>query len=266
MFEQFPALLAPIDYITTVKNTIVGTIAVPLQSRTVTGTGTNFILETSVGSQLYAMLSGVKTNIGYVSRIESETILHLEEQCPVIVPAGTTCVAHVYKSGYKMAENGFLYPEGATPKTIVDFFRRVKASERYITTVGALVPYVVEDGEYPEHVSQRFYDTPFYHWTILLVNNITNPREEWPLSEKQLMKRIELLYPGQNYYDTYEYRNTETGYVEEYNAVAILNGTQTEVTIYDYEFEKNEAKRNVKVVQPAFVETFIRNFYNALTT
>jgi len=267
MFEQFPVLLAPIEYVTTVKTQLQGTIQVSSGSKTVTGTGTKFIVELpSVGNQLFVTVSGVKTSIGYVARIINDTTLQLEEACPIAVSAGTPCIAHVYRPGYKMAPNGFLYPEGATPKTIVDFFRRVKVSERYITTIGALVPYTIEDGETPELVSQKFYDTPFYHWTILMANDITNPREEWPVTEKQLMSRIELLYPGSNYWDVYEYRNASTGYVEEHDPAAILSGEQIAISIYDYEFEKNEEKRNIKVIQPIFINEFIRNFYNELIT
>lgn len=267
MFEQFPVLLAPIDYITTVKTTLQGTIEVSLNSKVVTGTGTNFIMEvTQPGVQIYAIISGNKVALGYVAQIINETTLYLEEKSTVAVAPGTKCIAHVYKTGVKMEPNGFLYPVGATPKPIVDFFRRVQVSERFSSNISTLIPYEIKDGETPELVSQRFYNTPFYHWTILMINNIVNPREEWPLTEKQLMRKIEMFYPNNNYWDVYEYRNTATGYVEEYDPAAVLLGTQTEVSIYAYEFEKNEQKRQIKVIQPILVQDFIRDFYNTLNT
>ena len=82
----------------------------------------------------------------------------------------------------------------------------------------------------------------------------------------QLKKKIELQYPEQNYYDVYEYRNTETDYVEDYDVNKLAQEIIYSVSIYDYEVEKNEKKRNIKVLQPAFIDEFIRFYYAALNS
>jgi len=54
--------------------------------------------------------------------------------------------------------------------------------------------YIVLDGETPELVSQKFYETPFNHWIILMVNNIVDPREEWPIPENRVVDRVYANY------------------------------------------------------------------------
>lgn len=82
-----------------------------------------------------------------------------------------------------------------SPIIIPDFFHRVHVSDKFRDQSVVLDDYFVLDGETPEIVSNKIYGTPFNHWVILLVNSIVNPREEWPVSQKQLVDRIYLRYP-----------------------------------------------------------------------
>lgn len=261
MFKEFPTLIAPIASIATVQNTLSGTILTSTDSKQVTGNG-NFVIEVAVGSQLF---TADMESIGYVGQILDEHTLLLEENAKYAV-SNETAIVKNYKSGYKLASNGFLYPEKANAKYIADFFRRVVVNEKYSKTAAVYVPYTVEEGETPEMVSYKFYGTPFYHWIILMMNNITNPREEWPLDSNQLERKISVMYPDNNPYDIYEYRNTETRYVEDYDAEKLIQGIIYPVTIYDYESEMNEHKRIIKVLQPAFLDEFVRSYYNALNS
>lgn len=264
MFEQFPTLIAPIDNIATVSSTLNGTISTDVASKTVTGT-CNFIIETQVGSQLFAMIDGEKTPIGYIGQIIDEHTILLEEDALETVSAALASIDN-YKSGYVLGANGFLYPKNSSVKLIADFFTRVKVSERYIQNTAILVPYEIQEGETPELVSYKFYETPFYHWVILICNNIVDPRQEWPLSENQLKKYIEMQYPGQNFYDIYEYRNTETGYVEDYDVEKLAQEIIQPISILEYETEKNEAKRNIRILQPVFINEFTRYYFNAISS
>lgn len=263
MFSEFPLYLATVDSIATVSDTLTGTITTTSGSKTITGTGTNFIVQAPVGSQIFVTISNVKTSLGYVGVVNSNTELFLEEATTSVV-TGATGTVDVYKPGYTIGSNGFLSETNASLQTIVDFFRRVKVAENYTKNVSVLIPYTVEDGESPEQVSYKFYGTPFYHWVILMVNNITNPYEQWPISQTELLDKIAFKYPSESKDDTYEYRNITTDYVEDYDAAAVAAGTQYEITIYDYEQELNEEKRNVKILDPAFLDEFVKEFYNAL--
>ena len=59
-----------------------------------------------------------------------------------------------------------------------------------------LTPYLVNDGETPEMISYKVYENSQYHWVILHINNIINPRTEWPLENRFIIPLI---------YDTYDF-------------------------------------------------------------
>lgn len=56
--------------------------------------------------------------------------------------------------------------------------------------------YLVRDGEKPEHISDRVYKRPDYHWLIIMANRIYNPYFDWPLSTSELDGYVEKKYPG----------------------------------------------------------------------
>lgn len=74
--------------------------------------------------------------------------------------------------------------------TITDITRRAKVIDEFKEHSVDFVPYTVQDGERPEDVSLKFYGTPFYHWIIMLYNNIIDPYYDWPMSSVQFDKYI----------------------------------------------------------------------------
>lgn len=87
-----------------------------------------------------------------------------------------------------------LLPSNSKPILITDFLRRVSLSEKFRINTVFLDDYLVKDGETPEMVSNIFYGTPRYHWVILMVNDITNPREEWPILDAKVTDLVYQKY------------------------------------------------------------------------
>lgn len=90
--------------------------------------------------------------------------------------------------------------------TIEDIFTRVAVGKTYAELSSILLPYLVKDGEKIEDVANAYYGDPFYHWVVVLINNITDVRTEWPMTEKALLEKI---------YDIYDYTvtvSTTTGF------------------------------------------------------
>lgn len=81
-----------------------------------------------------------------------------------------------------------------SPKLIRDFFRRVVMSDTFRNNTVLLEDYIVLDGETPELVSNKFYESPYYHWVVLLVNNIIDPRVEWPIPENKVIEQVYMNY------------------------------------------------------------------------
>jgi hypothetical protein len=79
----------------------------------------------------------------------------------------------------------------------VDIFRTVRPKASIKDDLLLYSKYTIQDGERPDHLSQRFYGSPDYYWTFFMVNeNLVNIHTDWPLSRKEFEKMIEVKYQG----------------------------------------------------------------------
>lgn len=205
-----------------------------------------------------------------------------------------------------------------------DFTRRVTLAEKFQENSVLLDDYIVGDGETPDMISYQLYGNPGYHWIILIVNNIIDPREEWPIKNSLVIEKLYLKYDfvitvpsGSEYSEGDEltssnnkqflvssvsgntvYIRSQTGFVP-LSTSDTLNNVTTEVTgltitsvtlpenrihhyydtvlgymvdydpanlnivpvtNFEYEMEMNDAKRNVKVLNPSLLNNFITVF------
>jgi hypothetical protein len=66
---------------------------------------------------------------------------------------------------------------------------KAKISDALINNAGFYQTIEVIDGERPDHLSQRLYNTSIYHWTFLLLNpQIKNIWDDWPMKYSQLVE------------------------------------------------------------------------------
>jgi hypothetical protein len=79
-------------------------------------------------------------------------------------------------------------------KTVVtNILKRVDLSKNNYLTKGTLFyNYQLEDGERPEHIADRFYGNPEYHWIILLINQTVNPYFDWLIPDFDFEKYLEI--------------------------------------------------------------------------
>jgi hypothetical protein len=111
-------------------------------------------------------------------------------------------------------------------------------------------PYVIQEGERPDNVSQKLYDSPYYDWIILLLNDIYNIYDEWPRDRETLKNYIIEKYGSlataqstiKNYYDA----NKNIIDLTTYTSLPISQRSLE--TVYEYELRKNTNKSIIKVV------------------
>ena len=66
---------------------------------------------------------------------------------------------------------------------------KAKFADSLLSNAGFYQTIEIIDGERPDHLSQRLYGTPDYHWTFLLLNpQIKNIWDDWPMSSSQLVE------------------------------------------------------------------------------
>ena len=106
-----------------------------------------------------------------------------------------------------------------------NIFRRPVLRDDLANSVTAFTQYEIRDNERPDQISKKFYGTPDNEWIILLINNITNLQNEWPLDTDSLYAYMLQKYGSEealseiHHYETKEYR-------DEYDRLIIREGIQ----------------------------------------
>lgn len=79
----------------------------------------------------------------------------------------------------------------------VDIFRTVRPKASIKDDLLLYSKYTIQDGERPDHLSQKFYGSPDYYWTFFMVNeNLVNIHTDWPLSRKEFDVMVKSKYDG----------------------------------------------------------------------
>jgi len=82
-------------------------------------------------------------------------------------------------------------------QNITDIFRAVKPVEEFLDNPSVYTFYQVKNGERPDIVSMRLYDTPQYYWTFFIVNEyLHDGLGVWPMSQEDLKEYMDKEYNG----------------------------------------------------------------------
>ena len=161
---------------------------------------------------------------------------------------------------------------------VKNIWRRAQILVEYKAQVTLFTEENVKDGERPEDVATRLYRNPFYNWTILVINDITDVYAQWPKSVQQLQDFINQKYTNPmatKHHVTTEVKDANgniivpAGKVVPSNyQIAYYNGSNTvtaipvaSVTNATYETELNSKKQNIQVVKPELIEDFVSVYY-----
>lgn len=135
---------------------------------------------------------------------------------------------------------------------VTDITKRVALSEAIKENFSVYDEYDIKDGETPELVSYRFYNTTEYHWVVLMLNNIIDPRFEWVMSQDNLMRYCQTKYA--NPYSIHHYVS-DVGLIVDSD----FSGA-TSVSNYQYEEDINETRRRIKILKPEYIAGIAAEF------
>ena len=147
-------------------------------------------------------------------------------------------------------------------KIVTNLLKRVAVRSKVKINTALFDTYDVKDGETPEMIADKLYDDPELHWTILLLNDITDRYHQWPQNTNQFIAYINDKYS--NVDATHHY---EISQVSGDTTIKIDIGTDnTEhsgasvVTNYEYEEDLQDKKRKIRLLDPTYVEDFVAEF------
>jgi hypothetical protein len=183
------------------------------------------------------------------------------------------------------------YPSLANERTsaydydqVKNIFKRAVLREDVLNAYVQFDKYLVQGDDRPDNVASKVYGDASLDWVVLTTNNIINVRDEWPMSQGDL----------QNYL-TNKYTSAQLSYIRHYETLEIVDSYQrliqpkglmveeghsitfvdrgvskTEsktksVSYLEYEINLNDAKREISVLQPRYVEIYLRDMANIMT-
>ena len=80
---------------------------------------------------------------------------------------------------------------------VVDIYRSVRVEGSSIDNPSLYLNYSIKDGERPDIVSQRLYNTPEYYWTFFVINEMLHDgMRAWPMSRSVMEDYLAEEYSG----------------------------------------------------------------------
>lgn len=164
-------------------------------------------------------------------------------------------------------------------KLVKNFFRKVKLREDVYQYTTVFKEYTVKNNETPEDVSFRFYNDINYYWIILLINDIQNVSRDWYMPETVFEDYILEKYPNDlgasvKHWVTKKIEiNNETILesgliVEEEFEFEYGGNTYTNITVpvtfREWEYEKNQEKRNIFILKSNYILKYKDEFEKLL--
>ena len=165
---------------------------------------------------------------------------------------------------------------GAKPakyKTAINAMVRAKLKNIVADDVVRYFGYSIPEAERPDITSYKVYGDVKFTWLIFLINDIHDPIYDWPLGSREFVTFIKSKYgsitTAKNNIHHYERiirdRVEATGTMDAipqakievdlttYNALG--SGEKDVVYSFNWEVDRNEAKRDIKLISPDYVSS-----------
>ena len=147
-------------------------------------------------------------------------------------------------------------------KVVTNLLKRVAMRSKVKTNVMMFDTYDVKEGETPEMLADKLYGDPELHWIILMMNNVTDRYHQWPMNNNQFLSYMHDKYTNQD--ATHHY---EISQVSGDTTIKINIGSDntdhsgaTAITNYEYEEALQDELRQIRLLDPTYVEAFVTEF------
>jgi hypothetical protein len=166
---------------------------------------------------------------------------------------------------------------------LTNLLRRFIIPTSISSRAGVYYDYDIQEGDRPDTIAEKYYGNANYAWLVLHFNNISDVHFDWPLSsvdfERYIAGKYGSIAAAQARVEEYRiYLNRiENGSKVPATSVVLYDGTVVEervvvvdestynatasnyqkaaVTSYDYEIEKNESRRAIRLLDKRYLST-----------
>tara|TARA_Y100000004_G_scaffold193472_1_gene256098 strand:- start:12 stop:662 length:651 start_codon:yes stop_codon:yes gene_type:complete len=165
---------------------------------------------------------------------------------------------------------------------VKNIFRRAKIRDDLQNIFTIFNKYEIPDGYRPDNVADEVYGSSSYDWVVIVTSGITNLRNEWPMSHKELYDYSERVYGNDlnaiHHYETKELKDSKGRLLIQkglkVNENFRINDPDSEsggilnpvlgVSNYEYETEKNNKKRLIYILKPDYLQDVLKDMRQEL--
>lgn len=144
-----------------------------------------------------------------------------------------------------------------TVKSVRDITANVRLRKAVLENITLFDEYDIEDGETPNIIAAKVYGSSEYHWVVMLCNQRYDYLEDFPLDYHTLNQYVDATY-GIQADDTHHYENDQ-GFV-------VMSNVEGAIPISNrqYEEQRNESKRRIKLISPSMLSTVLAQFQSLM--
>ena len=147
-------------------------------------------------------------------------------------------------------------------KMVTNLLKRVAVRAKVRTNVLLFDTYDVAEGETPEMIAHKLYGDSNLHWVILYINNVTDRYHQWPMSAGQFLSFLNDKYSNPDATHHYEITQTsgDTTIRIDVGADNTDHSGATEITNREFEEERQDTLRKIRLLDPAYLDQFVGEF------
>ena len=154
-------------------------------------------------------------------------------------------------------------------KLMPQIIKRVKLRAGIKSGMFLFDNYDVQDGEKPEDVAFKWFGDAGLHWVILMTNNVTDRYYEWPMTQPQFQEFLEDKYGLANIDGIHHYEITQASGPtsgsgpDDYSHLVECNSDEdgaTSVSNRDYEQRLQDKYRQIRLLDPRYLSSFVSEF------
>ena len=171
-------------------------------------------------------------------------------------------------------------------KFVTNIMSRFNILRSVLNNTTAFHSVTIQDNDRPDTVAHKYYGSSDYTWLVLLSNQYTDPNWEWPLNDQDFLNLIKVKYgsiaEAKSKIVRYEkkinnrfYQVKEGDFLSGYTSINDdgfvfdsdnrLSSSFKAITAFQDEFDSNEKKRNIQLIDRALLshmEKELRNVFN----
>ena len=166
-------------------------------------------------------------------------------------------------SYFDMFPNIYYSAKGDGKFTIMkDLLARVKLIANVKDNILGFDYYDVKDGETPEMIAHKYYGDVNLHWTILVVNDVIDYYEDWPMSTQRFEQFVKDKYDNPQGIHHYEISQTsgDTTVTIDVGMNTTEYPSATAISNYQYEDSLQEKKRQIRLIGTRYISDFVKEF------